>query len=94
MLGSLNLIGIRNPAVDAMIDAIISARSRSDLEAATKALDRVLLWNHYIVPQWSYNKQRTARWDRLGHVEPLLKYSTSAFPTCTPCRGRINVQAH
>ena len=64
--GSLNLIGIKNPAVDAMIDAVIFAKSRDDLVAATHALDRVLLWNHYVVPQWTYGKVRSARWDRFG----------------------------
>jgi microcin C transport system substrate-binding protein len=79
--GSLNLIGIKNPAVDAMIDQVIFAKSRPDLVAATKALDRVLLWNHYVVPQWYYGKVRSARWDRFRHPAPLPKYGTSAFPT-------------
>jgi microcin C transport system substrate-binding protein len=79
--GSLNLIGIKNPAVDAMIDAVIFAKSRDDLVAATHALDRVLLWNHYVVPQWSYGKVRSARWDRFGRPEQMPKYGASAFPT-------------
>ena len=54
--GSRNLIGIKNPAVDKLIDRIIFAKSREELVAATKALDRVLLWNHYVVPQWTYRK--------------------------------------
>ena len=65
--GSFNLVGIKNPAVDAMINAMVFAKSRADLVAATKALDRVLLWNHYVVPQWTYGKVRSARWDRFGH---------------------------
>ena len=40
----------------------------------------MLLWNHYVVPQWYYNKVRTARWDRFGHPD-LPKYGTAAFPT-------------
>jgi microcin C transport system substrate-binding protein len=79
--GSLNLIGIKNPAVDAMINAIIFAKSRDDLVAATKALDRVLLWHHYVVPQWTYPYVRSARWDRFSHSDPLPKYGASAFPT-------------
>ena len=62
--GSFNLIGIKNPAVDALIDQVIFAKSRADLVAATRALDRVLLWNRYVVPQWTYGYVRTARWDR------------------------------
>jgi microcin C transport system substrate-binding protein len=79
--GSQNLVGIRNPAVDALIDRIVSASSRADLVAATKALDRVLLWNHYVVPQWTYGKVRTARWDRFGRPDPMPIYGAAAFPT-------------
>jgi microcin C transport system substrate-binding protein len=79
--GSANLIGIKNPAVDAMVDEVVFAKSRADLVAATKALDRVLLWNHYLVPQWTYGKQRTARWDRFSHPDPLPQYGASAFPS-------------
>ena len=79
--GSENVIGIKNPAVDAMIEHIIFAKSRDDLVAATRALDRVLLWNHYVVPQWTYSKLRTARWDRFSRPSPLPKYGMSAFPT-------------
>ena len=63
-----------------MIDQVIFAKSRADLVAATKALDRVLLWNHYVVPQWTYGKMRTARWDRFGHPDPLPKYGMSGVP--------------
>ena len=79
--GSLNLIGIKNPAVDAMINEVIFARNRADLVAATRALDRVLLWNNYVVPQWTYGKVRSARWDRFSRRDPLPKYGMSAFPT-------------
>jgi len=78
--GSDNLIGIKNPAVDAMIEQIIFAKNRADLEAATHALDRILLWNFYVVPQWTYGKVRTARWDRFGRPEPMPKYGAAAFP--------------
>jgi len=79
--GSNNMIGIKNPSVDAMIDQVIFAKTRADLVAATHALDRVLLWNHYVVPQWTYGKVRSARWDRFGHPDPLPKYGLSGFPT-------------
>jgi len=78
--GSRNLIGIKNPAVDAMIDRVIYAKDRAELVAATHALDRVLLWNFYVVPQWTYGKVRTARWDRFGRPAVMPKYGTSAFP--------------
>jgi microcin C transport system substrate-binding protein len=79
--GSPNVIGIKNPAVDAMIDQIVFAKNRPDLEAATRALDRILLWNHYVVPQWYYTKVRTARWDRFGRPDLMPKYGKAAFPT-------------
>ncbi len=79
--GSENLVGIKNEAVDALIERVIFAKDRAELVAATKALDRVLLWNHYVVPQWTYGKQRTARWDRYGRPAELPKYAAAAFPT-------------
>jgi microcin C transport system substrate-binding protein len=79
--GSRNLVGIKNPAVDKLIEHIIYAKDRDGLVAATRALDRVLLWNFYVVPQWTYGKQRTARWDRFSHPETMPKYGLAAFPT-------------
>ncbi len=79
--GSDNIIGIKNPAVDEMIEHIAFAKTQDDLIAATKALDRILLWNHYVVPQWSYTKLRTARWNRFSHPDSLPKYGVAAFPT-------------
>jgi microcin C transport system substrate-binding protein len=77
--GSRNAIGIKNPAVDALIDRVIFAKDRSELEAATRALDRVLLWNFYVVPQFTYGFSRYARWDRFSHAE-LPKYARSGLP--------------
>jgi len=79
--GSRNYIGIKDPAIDALIDRLIFATSREQLVAATKALDRVLLWHDFVVPQWTYGKQRTVRWDRFGRPDPLPKYGAAAFPT-------------
>ena len=78
--GSDNVGGIKNPAVDEMIEKIIFAKTREELVAATRALDRILLWNQFVVPQWSYGKLRTARWNRFSHPDPLPKYGISAFP--------------
>jgi len=78
--GSRNLIGIRDSAIDTLIERIIFADNRQELIAATRALDRVLLWNHFVVPQWTLFDQRTARWDRFGHPEHMPKYGEAAFP--------------
>ncbi|AWM87995.1 extracellular solute-binding protein [Microvirga sp. 17 mud 1-3] len=79
--GSRNLAGISDPGVDALIDKVIYATDRDDLVAATKALDRVLLAHDYVVPQWTYRKQRTARWDRFSHPETMPRYGAAGFPT-------------
>jgi microcin C transport system substrate-binding protein len=81
MPGARNTIGIKNPAVDALIEKVIYAKDRGELVAATHALDRVLLWNFYLVPQFTYGFSRYARWDRFGHAEPLPKYGRSGLPT-------------
>ena len=80
MPGSRNVVGIKNAAVDKLIERVIFATDRDDLVAATKALDRVLLWHHFVVPQWTYSKVRTARWDRFSHPDNMPKYGLSAFP--------------
>jgi microcin C transport system substrate-binding protein len=79
--GSKNTIGIKNPAIDALIEQVIFAKDRAALVAATKALDRVLLWNFYVVPQFTYGFSRYARWDRFSHAEPLPKYARSGLPS-------------
>ena len=78
--GSQNLCGIQNPAVDALIQQVIFAKDRPTLTAATKALDRVLLWNFYVVPHYTSSTYRYARWDRFSHPDPLPKYGVSGFP--------------
>ena len=79
--GARNTVGIKNPAVDVLIEKVIFATDRDDLVAATRALDRVLLWNFYVVPQFSYPFARYARWDRFSHAEPLPKYGRSGLPS-------------
>jgi microcin C transport system substrate-binding protein len=78
--GSRNTIGIKNPAVDALIEKVIFAKDREMLVAASRALDRVLLWNFYVVPQFTYGFSRYARWDRFSHAE-LPKYARSGLPS-------------
>jgi microcin C transport system substrate-binding protein len=78
VIGSRNVVGIKN--VDTLIDRVIFAKSRAELVAATRALDRVLLWNHYVVPHWTYPNERTARWDRFGRPDKLPEYGRSGFP--------------
>jgi microcin C transport system substrate-binding protein len=75
--GSRNVIGIKNPAIDKLIDRIIMAKDREDLIAATRALDRVLLWNHYVVPQFHTPYERLAIWDVYRRPDKLPSRSSS-----------------
>jgi microcin C transport system substrate-binding protein len=79
--GSRNTMGIKNPAIDALIEKVIFAKDRPTLVAATRALDRVLLWNFYLVPQFTYGFSRYARWDRFSHFDPMPKYGRSGLPS-------------
>jgi microcin C transport system substrate-binding protein len=78
---SSNYAGIKNPAIDYVIQRVIYAKDRAELEAATRALDRLLVWNHYIVPGWTYRFSRMARWDRFSRPETLPYYSEPQFPS-------------
>lgn len=74
MAGSQNYAGIKNPVVDALIEEIIEAPDRQSLVAATKALDRVLLWEHYVVPHWYVPSVRLVYWNKFGMLkDPLMK---------------------
>lgn len=74
MAGSQNYAGIKNPVVDALIEEIIEAPDRQSLVAATKALDRVLLWEHYVVPHWYVPSVRLVYWNKFGMLkDPVMK---------------------
>lgn len=77
--GSQNLIGIKDKAIDTLVDRVIFAKDRAELVAATNALDRVLLWNDYVVPQWYSGKARIAYWDKFGQPATLPAL-TPGFP--------------
>jgi microcin C transport system substrate-binding protein len=72
--GSRNLVGIENPAVDTLINKLIYAADRPALITATRALDRVLLWNHYVIPNWYFSGQRVAYWDKFAHPATIAPY--------------------
>ena len=73
--GSRNTIGIKDPVVDALTELIIQAPTRKDLIARARALDRVLLWGHYVVPHWHFRAFRVAFWDKFGRPPVAPKYS-------------------
>ncbi|MCL7462017.1 extracellular solute-binding protein [Pseudomonas sp. NW5] len=72
--GSRNLIGLKEPVIDALVEGLIAADSRAELLAHTRALDRVLLWGHYVIPNWHIRTWRVARWDRFAHPETTPRY--------------------
>ncbi|MEI9402369.1 extracellular solute-binding protein [Mesorhizobium argentiipisi] len=72
--GSRNYSGIKNPVVDALVDRIIFATDRDDLVAATHALDRVLLWNYYVVPQYYRAVIWLAYWNKFGMPQMQPSY--------------------
>jgi len=72
--GSRNLAGVRDPAVDRLIELVISAPDRPALVGRTRALDRVLLWGHYIIPHFHITAFRVAYWNRFGRPAVSPKY--------------------
>lgn len=79
--GSQNYIGVKDPIVDALIDKVVSAESRDDLIAACRALDRVLLWNHFVIPQWHINTHRIAYWNKFARPAIAPMYGDVGFMT-------------
>jgi peptide/nickel transport system substrate-binding protein len=67
--GSFNYPGVKNPAVDAMIEALLAAKSRDDFVSAVRALDRVLMSGHYVIPLFHLPKLWVAHWRQLAHPE-------------------------
>jgi len=64
--GSRNLAGVRDPVVDELIELMLRSESREQLNQRTRALDRVLLWGHYVVPHWHIRADRVLYWDKFG----------------------------
>ncbi len=73
-VGSRNLIGIKDPVVDALVEKLVHAPDRAALITACRALDRVLLAGHYVIPHWYNGVYRIAYWDKFGMPKVLPKY--------------------
>ena len=65
-VGSSNLAGIKDPVVDELIELLVKSDSREQLNVRTRALDRVLLWGHYVVPHWHIRADRVLYWDKFS----------------------------
>ena len=77
--GSGNLAAVRDPVVDELVDLLIQAPDRDTLVATTRALDRVLLWGHYVIPQWHIRSFRLVYWNKFGRPAIRPKYGLG-FP--------------
>lgn len=77
--GGQNFAGIEDPVVDALVDQLIQAPDRETLVATTRALDRVLLWGHYVIPNWHIRSFRLIYWNKLGRPGTPPKYGLG-FP--------------
>ncbi|CBL45244.1 ABC-type transport system, periplasmic component [gamma proteobacterium HdN1] len=72
--GSQNLMGVKDPIVDELVEKLINASSRKEQITACRALDRVLLHGHYVIPQWYISVFRVAYWSKLTIPEKLPLY--------------------
>jgi len=77
--GGRNVVGIKNPAVDALIDKIIYAPSRDAVVAATRALDRVLLWNYYTVLNYHSRGTPVAVWNKFSRPQTQPKFGVDLY---------------
>jgi microcin C transport system substrate-binding protein len=77
--GSRNLIGIQDPAIDILVEKIVAAKDRKSLVVASRALDRVLQWNHFVVPQWHIRADRIAWWDKFGQPAKRPSFGIGFF---------------
>ncbi len=77
--GSYNVMGIKNPAVDGIVAELIKAEEKEDFEAHVRALDRVLLSEHYIIPQWYSPHKRVAYNKKLAHPQTSVKAGFDPF---------------
>lgn len=79
--GSRNYMGLKNPAIDALIDHVIFASDGTELIAASHALDRALQWEQFIIPLWHDDGINVAWWNRFGYQEPPPDYNLAISST-------------
>ena len=93
--GSRNLMGLRDPAIDQLVEGLIRSGSREELITHARALDRALLWGHYVVPNYYVDTWRVAYWKRFGRppVTPLYDYGLMTWWEETPLNPPKNTPA-
>ena len=80
-VGSFNIPGIKDPVVDALIGEVAAATDRPSLIAAARALDRVLLWGHYMIPQWYKGAHHLVYWNKFDRPALKPRYARGVFDT-------------
>lgn len=93
--GSRNLMGLRDPAIDQLVEGLIRSGSREELITHARALDRALLWGHYVVPNYYVDTWRVAYWKRFGRppVTPLYDYGLMTWWEETPLNPPKNASS-
>ena len=81
VIGSTNRAGIKDPVIDALIQKVLQSNDRAALIAATRALDRVLMWNRYTVPQWYKGSHHIAYWNRYSRPKIKPRYARGVLDT-------------
>lgn len=79
--GSMNIIGVKNKAADFLVEKVVFAKDRDELNASVRALDRLLLWSNFVVAQWNYPFDRMAYWDKFARPEKM--------PSLSPAFDRV-----
>jgi microcin C transport system substrate-binding protein len=79
--GAQNLGGVQNPVVDMLVERVAQARTLEELTPAARALDRVLLWNHYVIPHWYLAKWRVLYWNKFGKPKIQPDYAVGIIET-------------
>ena len=77
--GGINYAGVKDPVVDALVDLVVAAQDRPSLVFRARALDRVLLYGHYLIPQWHNSSTRVAYWNKLARPVAVPKYGVDFY---------------
>ncbi|MFW0755241.1 extracellular solute-binding protein [Pseudomonas sp. H11T01] len=92
--GSRNYIGLKDPVIDELVEQLINADSRNSLVAHARALDRVLQWGYYVIPNWHIKTWRVAYWNHIGHpkVSPTYDVGISTWWIKPDAKPAIEVE--
>ena len=91
--GSQNRSGIKDPVIDELIEMVIAAPTREELVQRTRALDRVLLWNHIVIPNWHLPYDRVLSWDKFSRPPVIPDRGTNLFNWWVDPEKEKNLQA-